>query len=395
MGRYLDPSNIGFRKILNSRIYVDKTGMIETLNQMIGTNEPMLCVSRPRRFGKSMAVNMLTAYYSRGCESKELFQGLSVSGTEEFEKHLNQYHVIRMDMQWMLGNAVDAAKRNPTVRVMQYIQDEVIDELEREFSEIPHLRGGTLSEALMRINAVDGTQFIILIDEWDAVFRNSREDQKLQKEYIDFLRGLFKGIAAEECIALAYITGILPMKKYGTESALNNFNEYTMISPKWMAEYVGFTEAEVCTLCKNYHMDFEDLKRWYDGYYLKEVGDIYNPYSIVESMLTGEFGRHWTRTETYESLKNYIMLDMYGLKDAVAQLLAGNRLTVNTSKFQNDMVSMNSRDDVLSLLIHLGYLGYDEKSQEAFIPNEEVKRVFENAVEDTGWTELVGALAGS
>lgn len=394
MGRYLNPTNVGFQKALKSPIYVDKTGMIKALNQIIGTNEPMICVSEPRRFGKSMAVNMLTAYYSRGCDSKKLFEGLDISREEDFEEHLNRYDVIRLDMQLMMSEAVRMAKQDADMSLSQYIQNELTGELQQYYPECT-VTGIPLTKALWNVYGAAGKQFIMIIDEWDSVFRNFKDDLKLQKEYINFLRDLFKGVVAEECIALAYITGILPVKKYGTESALNNFREYTMVKPKWMAEYVGFTEKEVMALSERYKIDFKEVKKWYDGYHLKGSGDIYNPRSVVETMLTGEFGSHWTSTETYESLKNYIMMDMYDLKSAVSQLIAGNSLPVNTAKFQNDMVSMNSRDDVLSLLIHLGYLGYDENSQSVFIPNEEVKKEFENAIEDTGWTELIHALTGS
>lgn len=394
MGRYLNPGNIGFRKILKSPIYVDKTGMIEQLNQIVGTNEPMICVSRPRRFGKSMAVNMLTAYYSRGCESKELFRNLDIGREPDFEEHLNKYDVIRMDMQLMLSEAMDMAKENAGLSLVSYIQNEITGELQQYYPECA-VTGVPFTKALWNVYHATGTPFIILLDEWDSVFRNFKNDEKLQREYTDFLRGLFKGILAEECIALAYITGILPVKKYGTESAMNNFREYTMVRPKWMAEYMGFTEKEVKNLCENYHVDFAEVKKWYDGYHLKGAGDIYNPRSVVETMLTGNLGSYWNSTGTYESLKNYIMMDMYGLRNAVSELIAGSSIPVNTSKFQNDMVSMNSRDDVLSLLIHLGYLGYDEKTESVFIPNEEVKKEFENAIEDTGWTELIHALENS
>lgn len=394
MGRYLNPSNTGFRKALRSPIYVDKTGMIEKLNQIIGTNEPMICVSRPRRFGKSMAVNMLTAYYSRGCDSKALFGDLKISREKDFEEHLNKYDVIRIDMRQMLGEALDMVKESPKLSLFKYIQNELIEEIKEYYPKCT-VTDVPLSKALWNVYGASGRQFIIIIDEWDSVFRNFKEDANLQKDYIDFLRGLFKGVVAEECIALAYITGILPVKKYGTESALNNFKEYTMIDPDCLSEYVGFTEKEVEALCEKYQMDFAETRKWYDGYQLTGVGHIYSPRSVTEAMRRGKYGDYWTSTGTYESLKNYIMLDMYGLKEAISQLIVGNHLPVNTTKFQNDMVSLNSRDDVLSLLIHLGYLGYDEETKSVFIPNEEVKREFENAIEDTGWTEVIHALEGS
>lgn len=395
MGIYLNPGNGGFTQMLNSPIYVDKTGMIEPLSRMIGTSEPMVCVSRPRRFGKTTAANMLTAYYSKGCNSEALFAGLEISKKPCFKKYLNQYDVIRMDMQWMLGKAMTAVEYGKETIPLRHVQELVIREFRREYPDIVTAEDFFLPEVMQNIHAETGKKFIVIIDEWDAVFRNYKENQKLQKEYLALLRDLFKGMVAEECIGLAYITGILPIKKYGTESALNNFSEYTMINPKWMSEYIGFTEFEVKHLCEQYHINFEKIKKWYDGYHLNGAGDIYSPRSVVETVLTGQFGSHWTSTETYESLKNYIMMDMYGLKEAIAQLIAGCSLSVNTSKFQNDMTSMNSRDDVLSLLIHLGYLGYNESTESVFIPNEEVKKEFENAVEDTGWTEVVRALKHS
>lgn len=382
MGIYLNPGNQGFAQAVNSPIYVDKTGMIENLNRMIGTNEPMVCVSRPRRFGKTIAANMLVAYYSKGCDSEKLFQGLAISTREDFHKHLNQYDVIRMDIQWMLNMAMTAVQYGKETLPMRYVNELIIREFRKEFPEIVTEQDYFLPEVLQHVHMETGKRFIVIIDEWDAVFRNYKEDQKLQNEYIDWLRGLFKGSIPEECIAFAYITGILPIKKYGTQSALNNFKEYSMINPRWMSEYFGFMESEVQSLCSRYHVDFDELKKWYDGYHLSGAGDIYNPRSVVETMIDGEFGSHWTSTETYESLKSYIVMNFDGLKEAVVHLIAGGRIPINTARFQNDMTSLNSRDDVLSLLIHLGYLGYDEAQESVYIPNEEVKREFVNAVED-------------
>lgn len=395
MGIYLNPTNEGFQQALNSPIYVDKTGMIETLNKKIGTNEKMICVSRPRRFGKTMAADMLLAYYNRGCNSEKLFEGLEISRKENFREHLNKYDVIRLDMQWMLSNAMTAVRYGKETNPMLHIQRSIIKELYRKYPDAVETDDYFLPEVLQNVYAETGIKFVVIIDEWDVVFRNYKDNNSLQEEYLELLRVLFKGSISETCIALAYITGILPIKKYGTQSAMNNFMEYTMLRPGWMSEYVGFTETEVISLCKKYNIDFENVKKWYDGYYLKGIGEIYNPRSVVETMLTGDFGSHWTSTETYESLRDYIIMDMDGLKEAVKQLITGNSIPVNTRKFLNDMTSMNSSDEVLSLLIHLGYLGYDEEKESVFIPNEEVKIEFENAVEDTGWSEVVHALKSS
>ncbi len=395
MGRYFNPTNTGFRKALASEIYIDKSEMIEYLNSIIGGIEPLVCVSRPRRFGKSMAVNMLTAYYSRGCDSQELFDKLKISHFEDYKKHLNQYNVLRIDMQWMIDEAIKAVKYGRETIIFRYVQKQIIKELCKNYPQIVNEGDYSLPEVLQNIYDVTEEQFIIIIDEWDCVFRNNKTNKELQIEYIEMLRGLFKGVIAEESIALAYLTGILPIKKYGTESALNNFKEFTMTEPKQMAEYVGFTEGEVKMLCTKFHMNFEEMKRWYDGYYFKDVGNIYNPRSVVEASLSEKYGGYWTSTETYESLKNYIIMNFDGLKDSIVTMIGGNRCKIDIRAFQNDMVSLKSKDDVMTLLVHLGYLAYYSEKEETFIPNEEVRTEFILAVKNNSWIEVIRAIEQS
>ena len=217
----------------------------------------------------------------------------------------------------------------------------------------------------------------------------------MQRKYIDLLRGLFKGEQSKDFVKLAYITGILPIKKYKSESALNNFDEFTMTSPSRLAEYVGFTEQEVVSLCKDYDMDFSEAARWYDGYSFPCMKHVYSPNSVVRAMLAGEYDNYWTKTVTYESLKEYISMNFDGLKDCVIQMLAGGRCRVNTDTFENDMTSFKSRDDVLTVLIHLGYLAYDKGRKEVYVPNEEVRTAFANAVSGTDWTPVVEAIQRS
>lgn len=252
-----------------------------------------------------------------------------------------------------------------------------------------------LQEVLANIHRARGVKFVVIIDEWDAVFREDKEDERIQTEYISLLRGLFKDAPAKRYIKLAYLTGILPIKKYGTESALNNFDEFTMLDADVLAEYAGFTQAETAELYEKYGMDFEQAKQWYDGYVLKEGLHIYNPKSVVDSIRRKRVGNYWTSTETYESLKRYICMNFNGLKDAVSSMIAGADCKVNPAKFQNDMTSLKSRDDILTLLVHLGYLAYDRAVQSVYIPNEEVKAEFVNAIEDAGWESVMDAIHAS
>ena len=253
VGKYLNPGNAGFRSIRKSR-YVDKTGLIAFVNQTLGTKDNLTCVSRPRRFGKSFAAQMLCAYYDRSCGSEALFQDMEIARTSEFHKYLNQFYVIYLDITWILSTVEDV---DDTVA---YLQMETVGELEKIFPLIKKERK-SLPAALAEVNTLYGEKFIIIIDEWDALFRGAKENIRLQEEYIRFLQGLFKSSQRDKMIEAAYMTGILPIKKYGTQSALTDFREYTMIRPGRLAEYMGFTETEVQVLCREQGMDFDEMKR--------------------------------------------------------------------------------------------------------------------------------------
>lgn len=222
MGIYLNPGNKKFWKAVRSRIYVDKTGLIAWTNEQINTEQGYICVSRPRRFGKSMALNMLAAYYSRGCESRTLFEGRAISKEESFEEYLNQYDVIFLNMQHFLISA-----KNQTIT--DHLEQAVLAELRDEYGNYIGRSDIGLADALEKIYAGTDRQFIFLVDEWDCVMRERPESEDLQKQYLDFLRNLLKD---REYVALAYMTGILPVKKYGEHSALNMFWEYSMTDPK-------------------------------------------------------------------------------------------------------------------------------------------------------------------
>ena len=302
MSRYLNIGNAGFQSIRKG-LYVDKSMLIEYINSTLGTKDKLTCVSRPRRFGKSFATQMLCAYYDKSCDSRELFQDLKIAKSKDFHTYLNQYNVISLDITWFISTAENIAD------TVKYLQRDVIKELQEAFpSETKEER--SLPVALSDISDSVGCRFIIIIDEWDALFREAKDNIELQKEYLQLLRGLFKSSLTDKMIEAAYMTGILPIKKYGTQSALTDFQEYTMIQPQILAEYVGFTENEVRTLCSNYGLDFQEAKQWYDGYSFSRVHSIYSPNSIIQAVKTGEFGDYWTETETYESLKYYIRCGM-------------------------------------------------------------------------------------
>ena len=385
MGIYLNPGNDGFNQAIRSEIYVDKTGLIANTNRYLNTEQKFICVSRPRRFGKSMALKMLAAYYSCGCDSRELFAGWKIESDSSFEEHLNQYDVIFVNMQQILIRAKDQ-------EVTDYLERTVIAEFREIYGTLFSESETILAVILERIYAKTGKKFIFLIDEWDCVMRERQESELLQKQYLAFLRNLLKD---QPYVALAYMTGILPVKKYGLHSALNMFWEYSMTDQGFFEEYTGFTETEVKELCQRYAMDFAEVSSWYDGYRFTEYRHIYNPKSVVEAMHRHKFSNYWTTTETYDALKIYMDMDFDGLRESIVQMLGGEPVRVNTLSFQNDMRNFRTKDDVLTLLIHLGYLAYDSEREEAFIPNREIIREFENAMNVGGWSEVMRVLKAS
>lgn len=336
MGRFVNPDNSAFQVALNSRIYVDKTGLLKYTNSVLDTMEGYICNSRPRRFGKSYAANMLAAYYSKGAESEQMFTGLEISKDPEFKKHLNKYDVIHIDVQWFLSNCKDVNN------VVQFITDAVLDELRDIYPSTLPQNVSFLSDGLSWIREKTGQKFIIIIDEWDVLIRDEAMNKKVQEEYLNFLRGMFKGTEPTKYIQLAYLTGILPFRKDKSQSAVNNLKQYSMLSAGPLAPYVGFTEDEVKALCEKYNRDFDEVKRWYDG-----------------------------------------------LKSAIIEMLSGDQVKIDVTSFQNDTAHFANRDDVITYLIHLGYLAYNQKDQAAFVPNEEIRQELIRATRRKKWDELI------
>lgn len=392
MGIYLNPGNAGFASIRRDQ-YVDKSGMISLLNRCVGTPRRLTCVSRPRRFGKSYAAKMLCAYYDKSCDSKQLFEDLKISGDKTYKEYLNHYNVIYLDISGFVSKLRSGG--SDVGQIVSMINESVVSELAAVF---PCVKRGhifsdrvlPLSDAIMAVAENTGEQFIFIIDEWDAVFREAASRRDVQDAYMNFLRDLFKnGNVTDTAIAAAYMTGILPIKKYGHQSAISDFQEYSMTDPGEYAPYVGFVESEVKKLLESDVLPFEEMKSWYDGYSFPTVPSVYNPSSVMMAILRGRFGSYWTRTETYESLKIYIDMNFDGLRDAIIALMGGGRQKIDTGTFQNDMTSFTCSDDVLTLLIHLGYLGYDADGQEVFMPNREVLQEFVTVTRAGRWDEII------
>lgn len=382
MGVYYNPNNESFTCDKNSKIYVDKTELLDYLNGVIGTNSNCISVSHARRFGKSHAAGMIDAYYSLGCDASDLFKGTKISSKDDFKKYMNQYNVLHLD----ISSVWDFHKED----LIESIKKRVCDDFKKEFNDSIDYEKD-LYLLLQDIYSITGIPFVIIIDEWDCVIRNS-EDRELVHKYLQFLHSLFKSEESKSFLALAYITGILPIKKIKDESALNNFREYTMLDSYPITQYYGFTEDEVKELCEKYDMDFDTIKAWYNGYLIDGM-HMYNPNSVSIAMDRKRVDPYWRNTSSFASINTFINMNYAGLKDDIMTMLSGGMVRVNTNTFKNDFSTIASKDDALTALIHLGYLGYDSDRKKAFVPNYEVATSFELALQTGEWTEIARAIS--
>ena len=394
MGLYINKGNAAFNRIRNSE-YVDKSGLISVVNKTLFTEQCFTCVTRCRRFGKSMAAKMLAAYYDHSCNSRELFADLQIASDPTFEEHLNKYPVIYLD----LSSFNRDFRRQDIVSI---IEKRLIADIRSAYPKVPVPRGGDLMDYLFRIHSATGDTFFFIVDEWDAVLRENANIGRSKggalspaDDYVGWLRRMFKDVIAADVFAGVYMTGILPIKKYKTESALNNFLEYSMVEPRKMASFFGFTKTEVQALAASHDMNFNELEKWYDGYQIGPEPSMFNPNSVMQAVDIGRCRSFWASTGAFDSIADYIKMDFGGLKEDIIDMLAGGRVKVNTTKFQNDLSEVRSRDDVLTVLIHLGYLSFDWERRECYVPNYEVSEELANAVETTSWTPIVTALQQS
>lgn len=395
MAIYLNPGSDKFMEAENSEIYVDKTSMISYLNTVVCTEQKYISVSRPRRFGKTIAANMLASYYGMG-DSRQVFLDRKIAQCENWDRYLNRFDVIKIVM-------TDFIKKNRDLEAsLEKMAGRILTDLSEAYPDVAY-DPSDLFYSMDRFYRATNNKFVIIIDEWDAIFRIRKEDKDGQTLYLDFLRDWLKD---KGYVALAYMTGILPIKKYGQHSALNMFREFSVINPMQLAECTGFTEDEVKKLCDDYGRDYQKIKEWYDGYDLVDVVppdpdyemmlasgkelqpnhySIYSPLSVVEAVSTGIIRNYWNTTETYEALAEYIRMNYDGLKDAVVLMMDGGSVEIDIRSYQNDMTTFYGRDDVLTLLIHLGYLRYNPETAEVSIPNREILDEFRTSTRSEEW----------
>lgn len=385
-GIYINKGDEGFRSSRNSE-YVDKSGLIAIVNSTLDTEQRFSCVTRSRRFGKTMAAKMLQAYYDKSCDSRSLFADLEIAKDPSFGQHLNKYPVIYLDI-------TDFTTRGnlKTIDIVSVLQEKVMSEVLSAYPDVQREIDDDLMDVLVKVSLRYDEKFIMIIDEWDAICREAKGDEEAMDKYVNLLRRLFKGSASAQVFAGVYMTGILPIKKYETQSALNNFIEYSMVEPRKMGRYFGFTKDEVKGLAAKHDTDFDELEKWYDGYQIGDEKSMFNPNSVIQAVGIGRCRSFWAATGSFDAITSYININYDGLKDDIINMLGGGRVTVDPTGFQNDLSVIRSKDDVLTVLIHLGYLSFDWKRNQCYVPNKEVEGELVNAVRNNKWEEVVNSI---
>ena len=387
MGTYINIGNAGFQSARNGE-YVDKSGLIAVMNGTLFTERRFSCVTRCRRFGKSMAAKMLYAYYDQSCDSHNLFVDLEIVRDSSFEKHLNKYAAIYLDMT----NFVSQYKSDD---IVNKIDAALLEDISKAYPDVTIAQGDKLMDYLLRVNMAKKEHFVFIIDEWDAICREFTPGTKAMDAYVSWLRRMFKSQDAMRVFACAYMTGILPVKKYKTESALNNFEEYSMVEPGDLAKFFGFTKSEVKMLAEKHGLDHTELEKWYDGYHIGDELSMFNPSSVMKAVSRRRCRSFWASTGAFETVAHYIQMNYEGLKDDIIYMLAGGRCKVDPTGFQNDMSEVMNKNDVFTVLIHLGYLSYNWRKDECYIPNKEVEGEMVNAVRANNWKNIMAALDAS
>ena len=378
MGLYLNPNAEAFKDDRNTRIYIDKSLIVAELNKLVSSKEDFICISRPRRFGKSMVGNLISAYYSKGCDTREIFSQMKIGQVPDYDKYLNKLNVIKLDLNGWYQNSIQRRRKE---YLIADIHETLAGEFKESFDSIVFSGEETLDQCILKVYKETGEKFVIIIDEYDVLVRE-RVPEELFQDYLSFLNGLFKDTTLRPAIALAYITGIIPIVRDKVQSKLNEFTEYTMIDAGQFAPYIGFTEEETKALCEEYGRDYDEYKRWYDGYKLSDEVSLYNPKSVTTSISRKRMSGYWSATGSFEALKDYIMMDFAGIRQDVISMISGKWVPVNVTKFQNTLESITNKDNAFTYLIHLGYLSYNYDEGTCGIPNEEVRQEWVNAIDD-------------
>lgn len=355
MGIYLNSKTayILYKGETQNPYFVDKSHMLEELFPMVSRGNSHICITRPRRFGKTVMANMIAAYFTKGCDANDIFQNLAIASNPEYDKYRNQFSVIHISFN-DIGRECVSYKQ-----YIERIQERLAHDLKKEYPDVELYNEKDVVDILMDINADNPmARFIFVLDEWDFIFHQDFVSEKEKKAYLQFLRSLLKD---RPYVLLAYMTGILPIAKYSSGSELNMFLEYTMASEEQFSQYFGFTEEEVDCLFHKYceyvqeprNLTREELKHWYDGYYSKSGRRLYNPRSVVTSLKNNNLGNYWTSSGPYDEIYYYIENNVDEVRDDLALMVAGMSVAARSKEYAATSMNLQTRDEIFLLWLFM------------------------------------------
>lgn len=353
--------------------FVDKTRILEELFPLVNEGSNYICITRPRRFGKTVMANMIAAFFSNGYDASGVFDSLHIAVNEEYRKHLNQHNVIRMSLN-------ELPKRCKSYdQYIERIETLLIQDLKEYYPDVTVREEEAVWDILGRIHEEkDSAKFIFVLDEWDYIFHRSFVSGENRAAYLEFLSSLLKD---KPYVSLAYMTGILPIAKYSSGSELNMFLEYTMGTEEKYSDYFGFTESEVDELYEKYlqrcagrNVTRDGLRVWYDGYYTASGERVYNPRSVVASLVNNNLGNYWTSSGPYDEIFYYIEKNVADVRDDLALMAANIPVQARVQEYAATSMNLNTKDEIFSAMVVYGFLSYE--GGKVSIPNKELMERF-------------------
>ena len=362
--------NNSFEELSREEYFIDKSELIVAMNKLIGTTNKYRCITRPRRFGKSINAMMLASYYSKSADTKNIFDNLKISKSPSYLEHLNKHNVIFITFN-------DRANLLKTYdEYIGYFEEGLKNDLNEVYPDIKEDR--FLVDMLNEVYAKTNQRFIFIIDEWDYIFNNNLYTEEDRKNFLEFLRDLLKD---RSYVELAYMTGILPIAKHSSKSTLNMFLEYTALDDQVYDKYFGFTQEEVEELCrKQDKISLEELESWYNGYYTHNGDKIYSPRSVACALSEGVCKSYWVNTGKMDDIVECIQGNVDKIRDDIIKMIEGKFIRMELSGFSSERLELNTREEILSAMVILGFLSYYDGKLS--IPNKELRMKFADSLKD-------------
>lgn len=360
-----------------SPYFVDKTLMLSELFPYVSAGNRHICITRPRRFGKTIMANMISSFFQKASDSGDVFDSLAISQVDDYRRYKNQYNVIRIDFSKMPRNC------DSYTQYIERIEALLIEDVKEAFPQVKINEADAVGDILESVFVQCGEKFIFVLDEWDFIFHRDFINEIDKEKYVAFLSNLLKD---RPYVVLSYMTGILPIAKYSSGSELNMFAEFTMVNSPMFGEYFGFTDDEVDDLYRRYIVECDrqhkeksvtrkGLRDWYNGYYTKSGERVYNPRSVVFALQFNNLANYWTSSGPYDEIYYYIRNNISDVRDDLALMISGESVTAKIQEYAATSMNLSTRDEIYSAMVVYGFLSY--LNGKVCIPNRELMEKFD------------------